>query len=440
MSQTHRPLRACIDIPSRAITHQELEDLILFFRKYTDKIESSEEEPGAFWLSTVGLEALYPSLELWAKEIRRELQTQHFQAHIVIGFTRFGSYALARSLRPDVLCLNHPQEELRLLQDLRLERLHLDHKFQRILGQLGIKTLGAFLMLPPDEIRTRLGAEAFRLYQLARGEFDLPVQNRAEQPVFECSFDFDCSESCKHRLLFSIKSLLGPLLKQIASESLLLQSLQLRFRFDDGRAHKTVIRPAEPTLDEVQIMDLTRLQLEAIKYTSGINRLQLSIHPKRVQSGQLSLFASTPKRDLKAADRALARIRAEWGKDAVVRAIIKDGHLPEAQFAWSPIQGISATPQRTNRHQVTTKLIRRIHQQPQRLPIQPRNTHNDGWLLRGLEDGAVIKLEGPYILNGGWWNKPIHREYHFAETQYGRLFWIYYDRQRRRWFLHGEVE
>jgi len=46
---------------------------------------------------------------------------------------------------------------------------------------------------------------------------------------------------------------------------------------------------------------------------------------------------------------------------------------------------------------------------------------------------------GPYVVSGGWWARPVHREYHFAETLRGDLLWVYYDRQRRRWFLQGEV-
>jgi protein ImuB len=34
----------------------------------------------------------------------------------------------------------------------------------------------------------------------------------------------------------------------------------------------------------------------------------------------------------------------------------------------------------------------------------------------------------------------VHREYHFVESRDGALLWIYYDRHRRRWFLHGMVE
>ena len=52
----------------------------------------------------------------------------------------------------------------------------------------------------------------------------------------------------------------------------------------------------------------------------------------------------------------------------------------------------------------------------------------------------VIRFQGPYVVSGGWWNRPIHREYHYAETQKGDLLWVFYDKPRRRWFLHGRVE
>jgi protein ImuB len=58
----------------------------------------------------------------------------------------------------------------------------------------------------------------------------------------------------------------------------------------------------------------------------------------------------------------------------------------------------------------------------------------------GLEAGPVVNIWGPYIVSGGWWVRPVHREYYFAETRKGDLLWMYYDRPRRRWFLQGRVE
>ena len=53
---------------------------------------------------------------------------------------------------------------------------------------------------------------------------------------------------------------------------------------------------------------------------------------------------------------------------------------------------------------------------------------------------AVRESAGPYIVSGGWWGSGTHREYHYVRTAEGPWLWIYYDRKRCGWFLHGKVE
>jgi protein ImuB len=94
--------------------------------------------------------------------------------------------------------------------------------------------------------------------------------------------------------------------------------------------------------------------------------------------------------------------------------------------------------------------VRRLHSRPQLLPPQARSTQidgrapktrDDGWLLSGLEHGAVVRILGPYVVSGGWWaGHEVHREYHYAELRRGDCLWVYYDRNRRRWFCQGVVE
>ena len=85
-------------------------------------------------------------------------------------------------------------------------------------------------------------------------------------------------------------------------------------------------------------------------------------------------------------------------------------------------------------------LVRRLFTKPQLLPPQVRQVRDDGWLLSGLEHGAVVRILGPYIVSGGWWQHELHREYHFAELRRGDCLWVFYDRNRRRWFCQGSVE
>ena len=49
-------------------------------------------------------------------------------------------------------------------------------------------------------------------------------------------------------------------------------------------------------------------------------------------------------------------------------------------------------------------------------------------------------MRGPYVVAGGWWRTPIHREYYFAGVGGRGWRWVYYDRCRRTWFEQGAVE
>jgi protein ImuB len=121
----------------------------------------------------------------------------------------------------------------------------------------------------------------------------------------------------------------------------------------------------------------------------------------------------------------------------VVKAELRDGHLPASRFEWSPLASLPekrSIPRSSGR-----SLVRRIYETPVVLP--PRSRHEpDGWLLRGLEFGPVRDFLGPYILSGGWWRRTVEREYYFVKMQQGDVFWVFFDRQRRRWFLEGRVE
>jgi protein ImuB len=70
----------------------------------------------------------------------------------------------------------------------------------------------------------------------------------------------------------------------------------------------------------------------------------------------------------------------------------------------------------------------------------PRHLRDDGWIPFDVAAGSVVKLHGPYVVSGGWWQKEQQREYHYAQTRRGDLLWIYFDRVERRWFLQGWLE
>jgi protein ImuB len=187
----------------------------------------------------------------------------------------------------------------------------------------------------------------------------------------------------------------------------------------------------------VQILDLVRLRLESVGLAAGVIEIDLEASGQPATPEQMQLFTEHQQRDLDAGNRALARLRAELGDGAVVRAVLRKGHLPEARFSLERMERLQ-TP-RPRQVDVPT-LVRRVFSRPQALPPAPRPSHDDGWLISGVVRGSVADQTGPYILSGGWWVREVRRDYYFVETRRGELLWVYYDRRRRGWFLHGRVE
>ncbi len=428
------------EIAPKEIT-QSVSRLTRRLMRFSPEVEPSDGEPGVFWLNGAGMKRLYPSPRSWAHAIRQEIEAQSLTASVAIGFTRFGVYAAARA-KKGITVFRDPTEERSAAEKIPLSRLNIDPRFRDVLVKLGIKTIGALLSLPPAGLRERFGVEAYRLYQMAAGDLWMPLDpSKPEEPVAQRRI-LDDQESNATRLLFLIKQMLHPMMAALAARAQALAGLSLSFLIHRKGWLKEQIRPAAPTLEEAQILDLVRLRLESLKFSAGAVEIELKAETCGATREQLRLFTEGPSRDINAANRALARLRAEFGAEAVVRATLKDGHLPEARFSWEPLDRIEPPRPRLNGLNSSSAkvLVRRIAAKPMLLPGGPYHTHEDGWLILGPKYGTVDRLSGPYVFSGGWWHREVQREYYYAETRRGDLLWLYYDRQRRRWFLQGSIE
>ena len=428
-------------------------------RTLSPSVEPAREEPGVFWLDASGLDRLYGSPEVFARRARSALRETGYRCRVAVGFSRLGTYILASSTEtaiasperaePGVVVARDVEQERALASCAPLSDLHLEPALAASLDRLAVRTVGEFVALPAASIRTRFGVEAYRLHRLATGSLFAPLTPKAAVEIPTAHAYLEPPETDIHRLLFGIKRHLHALLLALAERQEALTELRIRLHLERGRGIGDVrtetVRTAAPTLDARQIIDLVRLRLESAPPEAGVEEILIQTGSVRAEREQLELFArlegassgaSARAPDLREANLALARVRAELGDQAVVRACLRDGHLPEASYTWEPLESVQEPRPRVVS---VLPLVRRLHARPKALPPQARRDP-DGWLLDGLHHGHVVRCDGPYIVSGGWWATAVHREYHFAETRDKSLYWIYYDRQRRRWFIHGHVE
>lgn len=470
-----------------------VEEIATCLRDFTPHVEPGEVHgkgedrgtPGVFWLDASGLEGLFESASAWGREIEAALAEAGFETSVVVGFSRFGTYALARAGR-GVTALASPEEERRRARGVPLARLDLEPSLRDRLAKLGVETVGRLLELPAAGLRERYGAEIWRLHRLARGDLWAPLQPEPAPEPRDSSIELERPDDHLERLLFAVKRLLDPLLDELERRRERVRRLVLRLRLDEGPRHEAILTPAAPTREAKILLDLARLRLERTELGAGVVELEVEIEPEEDTGEQLALWRQDQRRDPAAASRALARLKAELGEAAVVRARLLDKHLPGASFLWEPVglpltgirgpgpgvrgdsgphagtetRGYDSPPvvvaavsgredhgratMRARRPAATgteaRRLVRRIYTRSIALPPRPHHLRDDGWLIRGVEHGAVMRLVGPFTVDGGWWIRPVERDYHFAETRRGDLLWVYYDRRSRRWYLEGRVE
>ncbi len=389
--------------------------------RYSPFVEPARHEPGVYWLDARGLARLYGSVDAWAARLHRSLARGGFVAGVSVGYTRFGSYCFAR-VQAGVTVVPSRREELAGLRGMPLVRLQLDPRLRDDLLRLGVRTVGELIDLPASAIGARFGRPAAELHALARGDGYAPLQPQRPVDPARAQEVLEEPESDAWRLLFLVKRLLHPLLPGLADRERAVAALDLELVLADraGTRLRETLRPAAPSLDTVLLMELVRLRLESLALAAGVERVALTLHDAVAPAEALSLFQQHRERDLAAAERALARVRAEFGDGAVARAELQSSHLPEESFRWAPLVALPAAAVAARR----PCLVRRFLAQPVSSPV-PRSES-----LRG----------GPFHVSSGWWHDESRRAYHFAAGEGGELRWVYYDPRRQRWWVQGRVE
>jgi protein ImuB len=437
-------------------------------RQFSPRLEPEPLEPGVFWLDTAGLTGLFGSLQDWASQLHHHLLAAHWHATVAVGWRRFALYAIARHRRGVQVCTDTAEEQ-RWRDRVPLASLGqvfaLPPAVRDAVAKLGVKTLGDYLALPALQLQERYGTEARASHKLASDAVVQPLRPQLPQPPPHACRDLEPADDNRERLLFVLRGLLGGLLREVAvrrqSVAGLLLTLHLEVPRQDlardssgealarpvlARLLHEVLQPAEPTLQEAQLTDLLRLRLEQLVLVAGVERLELTLQTVPASADQLRLWQLAGKRNLDAATAALARVRAAFGPQAVLQAVLRPEHLPHARFGWLPREAVlPALPLASVEEPV---LVRRLLAVPQLLPGSPPLTVSAGPLGYAVPGrGRVAQVWGPVCWSGQWWTgggdrKSVQddREDFFVRTERGDLLWLYRDTARNQWFLQGELD
>lgn len=427
--QLCRELRAA-PVPDATIEAARAE-LIEALTRSTPKVEP-DARAGVFWLDPSGLGTLFGPLERWAARVHRAVQERSLRCAVVVGFARLPSWAIARTRGSGPFVIESPAEEAELASHAPLGALEIPPELRDALVALGITTLGGFLALPRGDVGVRFGPEARELHALFADALKPPMQAvHAPEPVF-VEAELETPDDDLGRLIFCIKGGLHALMSELSSRALALTALSITLELERADPIVTRVEPARATRDALSVLELVRLRLSSVQLGARVEKIVLEAEPSRLDGTQLALFAGR-RHDPDAAARGIARLRATFGDEAVTRAALRDAWLPEESFAWEPTDAV-AFPDASKALCGEGLLVRRVLPEPIELP-----SGSDG---RPRTVPPIEAMTGPYRLQGGFWSATgeLARDYFYAERSDGALLWIYRDRRRGSWFLHGHVD
>ena len=348
-------------------------------------------------LDSSGTSTLFGTIESYARKLHAELTAAGFPAGIGTAPNAEAALLLARS-GGRLVCADAPSLRAKLAP-LPVSLLPCEPKMPVLFARWGIRTLGELADLPEAALVSRLGQQARRLQQLARGDAEHLLV--PEEPEFTLSetVALDSPLDLLNSLLFVLSPMLEKILHKAMDRVYALRAVRLTLALERGEPHTLEVRPSTPTLNRELLLKLLNLELQARPPQAGIVGVMLQAEPAQPQTAQRGLFqAQFPEPD--SLDLLLARLRRIAGDGNVGSPELRNSHCNDAFFLAPFRPRIRPTP---SRNELSSRLAVRVFRPPQPVQVsciggQPRTLFWQGARL------SIVSSAGPWHTSGSWWN------------------------------------
>ena len=353
-------------------------------------------------IDIAGTDTLFGPPKQLAEILLRRVKAFGIAAKIAVSCNFHTAICVARSLASGIqISVVPPGREAATLAPLPLIVLDLSEKQAEKFSQWGIHTLGMLAALPEKSLIARMGQEAKRLCESAKGvcpHLFLPIE-----PSFKLEerVELEPPVELLTSLLFVIGTMLDQLILRASTHALALASVTIALLLEGDSSHTRTIRPALPSNDRQLWIRLIHLDLEAHPPQAAI--LALTLAAERGSTGKLQLGLFTPQHpEAERLDVTLARIRSIVGENNVGYAVLNDTHQPDS-FRMVPFVVPPETVAKTEAGFRDICAAPRQLRPPEKTSVTIREQQPVAFCFREKHYG-VEHAYGPWLSNGDWWN------------------------------------
>ena len=322
--------------------------------------------PGLVGFPTRGPSRFFGGDAALAEQMLERVETvlaRRGDARIGIADGVFAAKLAARSTRarsgPLIIA---PAEAREFLADITIEVLGLP-QLTDVLTRLGLHTLGSLAALPAGDIVGRFGQEGRLAHRLALGEDEYPPDLRRPAPDLAVTWQFEPPADRVESCAFVAKMLAEELHTNLLSEGLACIRVAIEIETEAGDTHSRLWRH-EGALSAAAIAERTRWQLDGwLRSTnqgerpppgpastsasaSGLVRLTLIPDDVVAATGRQLGFWGTRNERAEDVTRAVARLQAMLGPEAITVPEHRGGVSPADRITLVPAAAVDLTEDR----------------------------------------------------------------------------------------------
>ena len=455
----------------------------------------SKTEGREIVLDLSGLERLFGDARTIAEELRRTAADRNLRVRVAIAGTRTAARLLVhhRAGITIVAC----GDEATALEPLPITLLTVvaanesndpngSNEIVRTLRRWGLRTLGEFQALSPDEVAARLGEDGVTLQRLASGEDPDPLVPTLPEERFEQTLDLEWPIEGLEPLSFVLGRLMEPLSEHLARRDRGAAVLHVQLHLVTRTVHERSLQLPTPIRDARTLRTLALLDLESHPPSAAIDRVMVAVDPTPGRVIQYSLL-TRPLPSPEQVSTLLARLSALMGEDRCGSPVVVDSWQPGA-FAMKPFAPLDGNAIRRDEprragppprdfcavgcsrggaEKYIDQNVLRVSASPRpvgvndaappaialrrfRFPVAARVRVEDGKPVRiatdwrSLSGGRVHTCAGPWRTSGAWWIErgtgPWDRDEWDVTLNDDATYRIFRERDTNHWFIEGIVD
>lgn len=368
-----------------------------------------------------GCLALFRGLNTLLQEVRSGISSRHYQAHVGLAPTPKAAWLLSFTEEDTALAITQPLEQR--LAPLPLALLEEFDKAVDSLRRAGMHTLGDILTLPPAALGRRCGKAFTHFLQQTLGQRDDLQPDYQPPATFNDQYWFGYEVKTNAELMPAVQKLLQSLCLFLRNTQLRSSEIHWQLLGIDHKVRSICVRSSSSHSDWKNWHQLTCIRFEQLELEGSVEGLALVCEQLTPgQQDNIDLFSPGNQREPLAS--LLDRLRNRLGLQAIEKVGCRDEHLPELAVLVSSDDATHSSPSQEHCSQRPFWLM----PQPQALRQRGKNLY---W------NSALQLVYGPERIEDNWWQEPVSRDYYIAAGDAGQHYWVFYDRLKKQWLIHG---